>query len=106
MAQLNLFKTAQMLDCISENLEAKGYLKEAEEIDIIANTLEACGIEMTNFMDEMANKDISIEDSLKVLHAFNDLGADSEHSCAKITGVDAYTCKIILDTAHQFNLLK
>lgn len=33
-------RTASMLDNVADSLEAKGLIKEAEELDVIANTLE------------------------------------------------------------------
>ena len=33
-------KVAAMLDKVADSLEAKGYTKEAEELDVIANTIE------------------------------------------------------------------
>lgn len=43
-----MFILTDKLDRIASTLESKGYLKEAEEIDIIANTLEAMELEAFN----------------------------------------------------------
>jgi len=36
-----ILKTAAMLDKVADSLESRGFMKEAEEIDFIANTIEA-----------------------------------------------------------------
>jgi len=34
-------KLASMLDGVADSLESKGFLKEAEEIDVVSNTIDA-----------------------------------------------------------------
>lgn len=111
--QTDLFeKLASKLDLIASSVEAKGLIKEAEQIDILANTLEAlevkpvrwCGINSILFWDEIANHDISYETAKKILDAYNE-GADSEHSCAEVTDIDAWTCKTVLDIAYEKGVL-
>lgn len=62
------------------------------------------GNEANLFWDEVGNLDIKSEDAKKILDAY-EKGADTEHSVAKVTGIDAYTCKKVLDLADKFNLL-
>lgn len=114
--QTDLFENlASKLDKIATIVESKGFIKEAKEIDILANTLEAlevrpakpsrwCGIESILFWDEIANQDIGYDNAKQVLDAYNN-GADTEHSCAEVTDIDAWTCKKILDLAYEKGVL-
>jgi hypothetical protein len=58
----------------------------------------------TLFWDEIANQEIPLESTKMILGAFKK-GADTEFSVSKVTGVDSYTCKKVLDIAEKFNLL-
>lgn len=114
--QTDLFeKLAYKLDSIASVIESKGFITEAEKIDVIANTIEAlkvqpakpsrwCGIESILFWDEIANQDIGYDNAKKILDAYND-GADTEHSCAEVTNIDAWTCKKVLDIAYEKGIL-
>jgi len=59
----------------------------------------------TLFWDEITNEEISKENAKKILEAF-DGGADTEFSVSKVTKIDPYTCKKVLDIANRFELLK
>ena len=56
-----------------------------------------------NWLKEVLNNDISKEDALWILEIFNK-GADSEHSIAKTTGIDAWTVKKVLDLANKYKM--
>lgn len=105
--QLSLKLAVEAIDRISNKLEEKGAFEESYLMDIIANTLESNwkSINVISFSDEIANNDIPPEKAYLVIQAFNK-GTDTEHSVAEVTGVDAWTCKIILDIAHKHNLIK
>jgi len=105
--QLSLKLAIQAIEKIANSLEEKGAFEESYLMDIIANTIESNwdSINVISFSDEIANNDIPPEKAYLVIQAFNK-GADTEHSVAEVTGVDAWTCKIILDIAHKHNLIK
>jgi hypothetical protein len=105
--QLSLKLAVEALDKISSKLEEKGAYEESYLMDIIANTLEKGwdSVKVILFADEMANQDIPLENAYKVVKVYNN-GADTEHSVASITGIDSWTCKVILDAAHKHRLLK
>ena len=54
---------------------------------------------------ELLSQDIKKEIIKRVLDAYND-GADSEHSIAEITKVDAWTVKTILDSAVKHKVIQ
>ena len=97
---------ASRIDLIASNLEKAGRFKEAYQLDIIANTIEAQweSNDATVFFDEIANQDIKAEDAKKIIDAY-EKGADTEHSVAEVTGIDSWTCKKVLDIAHEHDLL-
>lgn len=98
----NPFRQKTRLESEPEQLE----MKLASVKVVLSYLKSSCGIEMISFSDEIANLDIPADDAQKVIYVYNEMGADSEHSCASITGIDAYTCKAILDAAHKRGLLK
>jgi len=57
------------------------------------------------FENELLSQDIKKEMIGRVLDAF-EKGADSEHSIAEITKIDAWTVKNILDAAMKHGLIK
>lgn len=106
--QQDLFgKAATALDKVANTLEAMHLFAPARIIDEISNRLDSskwCGVDSMGFWDEIANMDIGYDRAKKVLDAF-DAGADTEHSCAKVSKVDAWTCRQILDLADDMGLI-
>lgn len=105
--QLSLKLAVEAIDRISDELEEKGAYRESYFMDIVANTLEKKwdSVKVILFADEVANQDIPIDKAYQVIKVFNK-GADTEHSVAESTGIDSWTCKVILDIAHKHGLLK
>lgn len=58
-----------------------------------------------DWLNEVLSNDIKKEDALWIVDEFNK-GADTEHSVSKITGIDAWTCKKVLDLAYKYKMLK
>lgn len=56
------------------------------------------------FYNEIANEDIKQSDADKIVQTYEN-GADTEYSVAKVTGIDSWTCKKVLDIALKHNLL-
>jgi len=99
-------KLATRVDSLADKLEEFGYTDFAYRLDVIANTLEYLWKtnRATLFFDEIANQDIKADDAKKAIDAY-EKGADTEHSVSKVTGIDSWTCKKILDIAHKHGLL-
>jgi len=57
-----------------------------------------------NFLNEMIEIEIEIEEISEALNTYG-TGAESEHSISKITKINAWTCKVILDSAYKYNIL-
>jgi len=56
------------------------------------------------FSKDVMSNDIKLPDAIKIVDAF-EKGADNEHSVSRITHIDAWTCKKVLDIAYKYDLL-
>lgn len=63
-------------------------------------------VNLQEWLKEVATNDISPKDAMEIYKAYEIDGADTEHSVAKVTGIDAWTCKKVLDIAMKYGLLK
>ena len=100
-------KLASMVDSISNRIEAIGLLKEAYDLDVIANTIQSgkwWGVDSIGFWDEISNQNIDTETAVRILDAF-DKGADAEYTCSRKTGIDVPTCKAVIDIADSSGLI-
>lgn len=102
--QMEMTFTAS-LDRISDRLERKGYIKEAYELDVIANTLSKWQSNKSNlFFDEIQNRDIDVQDATSVLSAF--VSSDGKiDDTAKKSGKEPKLCHEIVGIAMKSGLL-
>ena len=58
-----LLKISSMLDAVADSLEAKGFIKEAFEVDKVANTLEIASLiqKIERILKEKIGYDLSFE---------------------------------------------
>ena len=75
---------------------------DCEEVPTTAT--DDLGQKIIRATSEITNYDIPVKDALRILAAHRH-GADSEHSIAGITGIDAWTCKTVLDILYKHGLL-
>ncbi len=72
--------------------------------EVPTTSTDDLGQKIINAIHEITSNDIPMKNALRIFAAHRH-GADTEHSIANITGIDAWTCKKVLDILHGHGLL-
>ena len=94
-----------MIDPKKAEILIKEMGNQVEEADcIVDKPNDKLGQKIVDTIYEISGNDIPIKNAIKIFIAYEH-GADSEHSVARVTGIDAWICKTVLDIFNKHELL-